>query len=370
MALKIALLTIHSANNYGAVLQTFATLKALSKYGEVSVLDYQDPHTSKSMSLIRFGTKPRDVLRMGKDIFRLIPRYKVIKKFRNFSNENFNLTIPLRTDNDFNKLENEFDVFVSGSDQIWNPKIVTEKGITNTRYYLDFVTKKKKISYASSLGSHTYSEAEAEQLVPLLNSYDSLAVREENSAIYLPELLQRNVSHVLDPTLLHTKKEWLDFFDIDTNLDKESYILVYALKKDKLLKKVVEQVKQKLDIKVITIDQDPFTNFKCEQHIRDASPEEFIDLFSKASFIVTNSFHGTCFSVNFNIPFIVTTPQSSINRIESLLKAVDLDGRITIGENLTALINKKIDFDTTNTNLNKLRSFSYRYLLNAMTKKV
>ncbi len=370
MALKIALITIHWANNYGASLQTFAIIKALNKYGKVSVLDYRNPYTSKGMSWIRFGSKPRDILRMSKDVFRLIPRYKVIKKFENFSYKNFNLTNLLNTDSDFKKLENEFDVFVSGSDQIWNPKIINEKGIIDTRYFLDFVTDKKKISYASSLGTYKYSEIEAEEVTPLLNSYDSIAVREQDSSIYLSELLHKDVSHVLDPTLLHTKEEWLKFFDIDINQNEEPYILVYALHKDKLLKEVVEKVVQELNFKVITIDQDPFTNFKCDQHIKDASPEEFIKLFSQAGFVITNSFHGTCFSVNFNIPFIVTTPPSSINRIESLLKAVDIDERITIGGNLTALINKNIDFDVINTNLNKLRSISDAYLLNAMQEKV
>ncbi len=77
MALKIALITIHWANNYGASLQTFAIIKALNKYGKVSVLDYRNPYTSKGMSWIRFGSKPRDILRMSKDVFRLIPLYKL-----------------------------------------------------------------------------------------------------------------------------------------------------------------------------------------------------------------------------------------------------------------------------------------------------
>lgn len=369
MALKIALITIHWANNYGSSLQTFATLKALNKYGEVSVLDYRNPYTSKGMSWIRFGTKPRDILRISKDMFRLISRYKVIKKFENFSYKNFNLTNPLNN-SDFKKLNDEFDVFVSGSDQIWNPKIVNEEGIIDTHYFLDFVTDKKKISYASSLGTYKYTEIEAKEVTPLLNSYNTIAVREHDSSIYLSKLLHKDVSHVLDPTLLHTKEEWLKFFDIDINQNEEPYILVYALHKDKLLKEVVEKVVQELNFKVITIDQDPFTNFNCDKHIKDASPEEFIKLFSQANFVITNSFHGTCFSVNFNIPFIVTTPPSSINRIESLLKAVNIDERITIGENLSVLINKDIDFDVINTKLNQLRYLSNTYLLNAMQEKV
>ncbi len=368
--MKIALITLHWANNYGGSLQVFAAVKAMSKYGEVSVIDYRNNYTSKGMTWIRFGTKLRDILRIGKDLFRLIPRYRVIKKFENFSYTYLNLTPQLKNAEDFKKLAKEYDLFVSGSDQIWNPKIVNEDGVLDTHYFLDFAIGKKKISYASSIGTYLYNEEEMAQVVSLLNHYDYLSVREKDSSQYLSKLLNRDVSHVLDPTLLHSKDEWLQFFNIQDNEDEKPYILVYALKKDPLLKQIVEKVQKQLGMKVITIDQDPFTNFKNDGHIRDAGPDEFIKLFAQAGFIITNSFHGTCFSINFNIPFIITTPPTSINRIESLLTAVNSQNRITTdGTDQSALIENQIDFDMINQRLQALRIASNQYLENALRKE-
>ena len=368
--MKIALITIHWANNYGASLQVFATVKALNKYGDVSVIDYRNSYTSKSMTRMRLGIKPRDILRIGKDLLRLFPRYRVIKKFENFNHTYLNLTPEVENDEDFKELTKEYDLFVSGSDQIWNPKIVNEYDVLDTHYFLDFVSDEKKISYASSIGTYRFKENEIAQVVLLLDHYDFLSVREKDSSQYLSNLLNKEVSHVLDPTLLHTKNEWLQFFDIQDNKDVKPYILVYASKKDSLLKQVVEEVSKQLDISVIAIDQDPFTNFKNNRHIRDAGPDEFIQLFSQASFIITNSFHGTCFSINFNIPFIITPPPTSINRIESLLTAVDVQNRITTdGTNLSGLIENQIDFHMINQRLQALRMASNQYLENALRKE-
>lgn len=368
--MKIALITIHWANNYGASLQVFATVKTLSKYGEVSVIDYRNSYTSKSMTRMRLGIRPRDILRIGKDLLRLFPRYRVIKKFENFNHTYLNLTPQMENDKDFKKLTKEYDLFVSGSDQIWNPKIVNENAVLDTRYFLDFVSEKKRVSYASSIGTYRFKENEIAPVVSLLNHYDYLSVREKDSSQYLSKLLNREVSHVLDPTLLHTKNEWLQFFDIQDNKNEKPYILVYASKKDSLLKQVVEKISKQLDIRVIAIDQDPFTNFKNNRHIKDAGPDEFIKLFTQANFIITNSFHGTCFSINFNIPFIITPPPTSVNRIESLLTAVGVQNRITAdGTNLSELIENQIDFDMINQRLQALRMASNQYLENALRKE-
>lgn len=267
------------------------------------------------------------------------------------------------SDADLKRLAKEFDVFVSGSDQIWNPKIISEDGQLDPHYFLDFVAGKTKFSYASSLGTYQYDESESGQVRDLLHDYSGITVREKDSAEYLSALLQRKVDDVLDPTLLFNKREWLAFFDLVQKQPEQPYILVYALKKDLLLKQTVEQVAAKLGYPVITIDQDPFTNFSNEQHIKDAGPVEFIELFANASFIVTNSFHGTCFSVNFNIPFIVTSPLSSINRIENLLSIVGASDRIKLhADNVQEIISEDIDFDYANTRLESLRIECKKYI--------
>lgn len=365
--MKIALITIHWTPNYGAALQAFSTVQVLKEYGDVSVIDYRSKRLYKSMALLRIGCKSRDILRVGKDIFRLFSRYRVIRKFKRFSYEHLNMTKIISTGQDFNELSRQFDIFISGSDQIWNPKVSNENGKIDGRYFLDFAGRNKKISYASSIGAYNFSKDEIPRVRSLLGQYNQLAVRESGSVKYLEKLLKRPVAHVLDPTLLLTKDQWLQAFETDGGASDNPYILVYALKKDKALKQAVETVANYQKIRVITIDQDPFTNFKNEKHIRDAGPKEFVKLFSKASYVVTNSFHGVCFSLIFSIPFVVTTPPAGINRIESLLAAIGASDRIVKDSaKLPVLVADEIDFSSVNNRLDRLRIESMKYIKNAI----
>ncbi|MFO3722734.1 polysaccharide pyruvyl transferase family protein [Pseudomonas sp. HLMP] len=365
--MKIALISIHWANNYGAALQVYACAKSLRKFGQVSVIDYRCEYTSKGMQLFRFGWGIRDVLRMAKDVLRILPRYKAIKKFANFNSSYLSITDTVRNGDDFRRLAEENDIFVSGSDQIWNPKIVSENGKFDGRFFLDFAQNKKRISYASSMGSYRFSPVELKDAVDYLEQYEHISVREQDTAIFLESALGRPVEHVLDPTLLMSKEEWASEFPKKSEI-KDNYILVYALKKDKLLKKVIEKAASVLGLKVYAIDQDPLINYSCDRHMMDVGPEEFVDLFSRASFVVTNSFHGTAFAVNFNIPFIVTTPPTGINRISSLLQALGLDQRIVHEfdeENIKEYLGS-FDFTESNRKLDQLRTQSFNFLERAL----
>jgi len=360
---KIALISIHWANNYGSSLQTFASIHTLSKYGEVSTLDYRNTYTQKGMQWIRWGKRPRDILRIGKDIFRLLPRYRVIQKFKAFSYKYFNLSSIMKSPKDFENIEKEFDIFISGSDQLWNPLIVSENQKIDGRYFLDFISQKPKLSYASSLGSYQYSKEEKPKIIKFLNSYKALSIREQDASIYMQELLQKPITNLIDPTLMLDKNMWLEALNIPKDTKLKPYILVYALIKDKTLKHLVNQVRQRLNLEVISIDQDPFSNISPNKHIKDASPLDFVSFFANASFVITNSFHGTCFSLNFNIPFIISTPPSSLNRIESLLSATALSSRIiTPKSNLDKLILEPLDFTYANAKLKDLRAKSKDFL--------
>jgi hypothetical protein len=175
---KIGLITIHRANSYGGVLQALATQEVLSKYGNVRIIDYSTTHLKKTMQLIRFGFKPRDFLRIGKDIFRLIPRYKLLNKFNHFFNKFYNLTPKCSHQSDLIKLNQEFDIFVCGSDQIWNPNIIDD---FDFNYFLKFVNKgNSRVAYASSMGSYIFSEKQEKKMIHELKKFKSIAVREMN----------------------------------------------------------------------------------------------------------------------------------------------------------------------------------------------
>lgn len=367
--MKIALITMHWANNYGASLQTFATIKVLERYGDVTLLDYRNAHAAKGMQVIRWGIKPRDVLRMAKDLFRLVPRARVIGKF-----EAFTRTLPLSerltTNQSFQALENRFDAFVCGSDQIWNPAIVSETNTLDTHFLLDFVTDKPRLSYASSMGTYVYNSQQAEEVRRCLSRFSGLSVREQDTADYLTTLLQRQVATVVDPTLLLTHDQWLQSLEhtperfVPSNRNHNAFILVYALKKDAQLKAVIEHYRHALGFEVICIDQDPFLNYVPDLHLKDASPSDFVELFNQAAFVITNSFHGVCFSVNFNKSFVVTEPPTGRNRILNLLEQVELQARFIAGPDLPEI--DTIDWDKVNGLLDASRQRSIAYLNNQL----
>ncbi|QTF55349.1 polysaccharide pyruvyl transferase family protein [Stutzerimonas frequens] len=365
--MKIALVTIHNANNYGAVLQTFAMQEVLKRYGEVEVINYKNRHISRSFDLVRIKLSFHGLLGVGKDVFRLFPRRRVIKKFKAFIGDKLCLTESLTHEDLVNGKASGYDVYVAGSDQIWNPMCVNEKGLIDLGYFLDFApAKAKKISFASSIGGHKYSDAEAAHVQVLLSSFEHLAVREKGTQIYLEKLLNKPVEHVLDPTLLLNKRAWLEAIEVSSCKSGAGYILLYTVPKLPLIRGVVSFFANKLGLKVVLLEQGLTASARVDEHIRDAGPKDFIELFANASFVITDSFHGTCFALNFEKPFVTVSSGRHSNRIESLLNLVGLEDRLLKDLKSMANIPLEMDMSAALERLNIAREESLSYLASAV----
>lgn len=361
--MKIALITIHNTNNYGAILQTFALQAVLSRYGEVEIVDYDNRHISRSFDLIRLKLSFHGVLGAGKDIFRLFPRLRVINRFRDFINENIKLTKTCSASDLKEGKIGFFDCYVAGSDQIWNPACVNPNGILDPIYFLDFAPEGvRKISYASSMGAYIFSDQEKNKLKKYLQRFSAISVRERGAQLLLQEVLDREVDHVLDPTLLLSKDEWLKNLGLTSQRNNEKYILLYTVPKAPLIKKVVEFFSRKTGLKVVAIDQGLSAGARVDEHIRDAGPLDFIRLFSAAEFVITDSFHGVCFSLNFGKPFVAVSPGKYANRIESLLSLVGLEDRLVKSEAEMSGCSININFSVANEKLLAARCASLAVL--------
>lgn len=363
--MKIALITIHHANSYGGMLQALASQTVLSKYGEVSIIDYKSAHLAKTMMLIRFGTEPRDILRVGKDLFRLIPRYKILKKFTAFREKYFHLTPKCQNLDELTLLAKSYDILVCGSDQIWNPNIIGE---FDSAYFLNFAKDKKKIAYASSAGSYQFSDTEEIKLKEYLSDFSHLALREKNTSEYISKLLDdKSVNTVIDPTLMLDKNQWNQLVQCKEDKDSEPYIFVYTLQKNPFVKSMIDRISKILNLKVIAIDQAPYLGYHCDMHYKDADPTLYLKLIAEASFVITNSFHGTAFAVNFSKPFITLQPETGINRIQGFLTSVGLEKRLLLNEiNLNMILEDTIDFTTAQQHLYSLRNQAKSYLDEAL----
>ena len=361
--INIALITTHNTDNYGASLQTYAAQKILNHYGDVTIIDYNKRCVSRNLDYIRIKLSFRGLLGFIKDLLRIFPRVRLINKFKSFSKEHFKLSPPLLQKDSKSKFP-EFNVYVSGSDQIWNPKCISETDTLDPIYFSSFAPpQSKKISHSASFGGYKFNEIEAKKLHCYLKDFTAVSVREKDSKHFLQSALGRPVKHTLDPTLLIEKIEWAEICTAGQyKLESDEYILVYSVPKLPFLKKCVEFIAAELDIPVISIDQDPFTKIKGAQHINDAGPLDYLSLFMNASFVVTDSFHGVCFATNFNIPFLTTSQPPHSNRIMSLLSILGLTDRLVNNNESLLKLSLNQDFEKANRILANLRDDNLAWL--------
>lgn len=326
MSKKAAVLTVHRANNFGAVLQAYALQTFLNNNGfKVDIINYLCPFIENLYGYfpLRKGNALKNIIKS----LLLIP--VVFLRRRNF--DGFRLkflktTAPV-TRAELKNLNGSYDMFITGSDQVFNGRLTNY----DTSYFLDFVdSPAKKASYAASFGLTELTKQEEALYTPLLTDFDNLLLREKEGQDLLKKLTGKEAPTVLDPVFLLTKEEWAD---IAIMPKEKNYILVYVMEKEKSIMDFAKQLSQKTGLKIIYLFFNPLHGVKDKSVI--AAPQEYLGYFMAADYIVTNSFHGAAFAIKFNKRFFVGMLRSlgSLNsRLNHLLKTAKLESRI-IDEN-------------------------------------
>lgn len=369
----IGLITYHAAYNFGSTLQTYATIYTLEKLGySVETIDYR----TKSQEFwykTDFSLKKnkREIINNFGFLFTRKARKEREKKFEDFIKKYLHPTH--KTFSSYLEIETSslnYPILISGSDQIWNDgcgEFRFEPSSSILPYFLAFGTPKKRIAYASSFGCQPISKIEAKK--ELLSKYDYLSTREPSTKFQIEEVTKKDVTLVCDPTWLLNKEEW-DALPIGKLNSKHPYILVYVLNWTILsFAKWMPHIKKmakKLDYEIYCISPlafyaDPFIHM-----VQDAGPIDFLSYLKNASLIITNSFHGTIFSMNFDIPFYScnVTPES---RQGQLLKLCGLENRaINSPKDMDNISGIKCDFTYCKHQIEKLREISLNYLTNAL----
>lgn len=310
---KIGILTFHYSNNYGAILQSYALQSYLKKLGldnEIEIINYI-PNNYKGHKIFNgFGFKKRFWKMNINDINPLNILIKFIiknknnksqfEKFNQFRAVHFEMTHQIR---DISELSfSDYKYIIVGSDQIWNPS-QREKGI----YFLNFITDSNctKISYASDSTISEYDKSQESCLKNWLLDFDYISVRNKHSYDFVHELINYEPEIVVDPTLL------IDFaeFNLEDNSSKK-YILTYILGKEipgnhKSAIKKIKKHYPNIPVYAIVI---PTMNFDFHKYadkiFYNLGPEEWLKMFYNASFIYTDSYHGTLFALKFHKPFL------------------------------------------------------------------
>lgn len=355
--MKIGLITFHTALNYGAVLQTFATYTILKKMGnDVEIIDYHAPFNEK-----RFSPKGFKYFFNIRNIVNILLRnsYQRFNKtiFESFIRTHLKRTSPYYEADKLVKLNEVFDTFICGSDQVWN--LACTEG--DDTYYLPFVCdRQKRNAYAVSLGYTNIPIKDKKIYSKLINGFNNISVREKAGVDIVKELTGRNATLVLDPTLLLDSKQWEKISD-SSKVPTEKYLLMYLMSEDKELMKYARSYALKEKLQIIYINQRLFS-MKGALNVKDISPEQWIGLFMGASVIVTNSFHGLVFSINFNKDFYTKYIPNSISnsRITTILDLLSLHNR-RLGSPMFKE-NSQIDYGNVNSKLDELKRLSVSFL--------
>lgn len=327
MGKKIGIITIYVVN-YGAVLQTYALQKYLKSCEDVSQVEIVNFYT-KEVEKIFKRYKSHNIIKNLILKFVVLLRYPWLyrRKLREkaFEAEEFSFT--RRYENPQYLLEHmpPSDIYITGSDQVFNP---------NTRYkrvfYLDFNKPSNaiKVAYAPSVGLNSLPQEIENEVSKYLSDFDFLSCREDTGAKYLSHISQKEVQWVTDPTLLLDCAQW-ERMGIAPHISGD-FILVYDLNGGRNLIEIAVEIKCKTHLPIVCITQKPQSfNRNVYRYIYSAGPREFVGWFNKASYVVTDSFHGTMFSLIFRRPFFVyIASHGTSSRLYSILRYLGLEKRI------------------------------------------
>lgn len=325
--MRIGIITFHAVHNYGAVLQAYGLQEFLKSQGhEVYIVDYRPQYLTevyKPLSLNRaFVGNSSQCLKL---LFREFLVYPIKKRrekhFNAFVNDNLHLCTLDKSD-----VNNSFEVFVFGSDQIWNPIIC--KGL-DPIFLGNFTATKGRllISYAASLGSINYlNEEQRRELIDRLSRFSAISCRELVLSKFISKSLGRKVETVLDPVLLAGRT----YYDkIATRINGvKPYLLLFTLSLNNNARQVAYNIAAKKNLQVVEIMSFQ-TTIKDSNILQSVSVPDFLGYIRSADYVVTSSFHGTAFSLLFGkelyyVPDDTNTGERGIN----LLKMVGLGDRV------------------------------------------
>lgn len=329
---KVYTITFHDVKNYGAVLQAYALQKKILNFGyKTEIIDFLPIDLMKPYE-VKFFNFSFGIKNFISSIF----AYKLLQKkekfFKDFKEKNLLLTNKkYYTREDLEIDKKKFQICIAGSDQIWNPDI-----FYSPVYFLDFGNEKmKRISYAASFGQEKISKNYRKKIQEHLKKIDKISVREHSGIKIIKELVNKNAEQVIDPVFLISNNEWKNLKNnIVENLKlKNGYILLYYMEKTSLLFELAENLKNYLKKPIVVIHPNCGLKTQMETlkskniNLFNIGPQEFISLFVEADCIITNSFHGTAFSIIFDKPFLIGNHSTRNTRLESLLKLIKLEKR-------------------------------------------
>ena len=342
--------TIIDSHNYGTVLQAVATRDLLANYGNPVFIDYCRPQwTRRGWAKLRMNDKNHSkAVNLLHVVGGVGTRLRSERVFRSFVKRELDLcdASPFETGEGVEALDQDA-VFCVGSDQTWN--IEYNSGLDPV-YFLRYVPDTcEKISLAASFGRESISDEEAALTRPLLEGFDAISVRESSSVRILDGMGLTGSVALKDPVLLCNPNLWEGFSEGADLRYTGDYVLIYMLNSNTEMCEYASRVAKEFGLQCLSIS---FSSLKrSREGMRDVCLprlEEWLALFRRASLVVTDSFHGTCFSLLFGKPMVVFDPPNYSVRLRDVLNDFGLEGRRVSGMDdalARDLVSEPIDWD-------------------------
>lgn len=352
--MNVKVITRHSPSNYGSLLQSIATVKTIEGLGhDCSIIDYQRPDERGLKGVLTQVNCKAGFGNPLKKLAYIAIRYPIEKfalvRFDRMRKKYLKMTSRCSSHVDLKKIS--ADAFITGSDQVWGPMM---NGVYDSAYFLQFVGKdSRKLAYAASFGKTKFDESTVVAYKKMLSEYDKIAVREKSAVSLLEEWgLNNCLGQVLDPTLLLDMSQWTNLLIKKNDFDKYKdlkYILVYQIHNDPKLSGYAKRLAKHTGMELLRVNPMLHQALRGGKFICSPDLSEFLSLIANALCIVTDSFHGTCFSINFGKQFIEILPNNATGtRNQSILELTGLSDRILCDFNDYSLVDKVIDYGKVN----------------------
>jgi hypothetical protein len=353
--MKIGIITFHWATNYGAVLQSFALQTYLKNLGfDTQIINYI-PFTGKKSFIKCFRTKRPWI------IFSNILDFIKEKKIDGFRKKNLVTSRKYSSYEDLKSSPPRYDVYICGSDQIWNPNFTkTGEGKLTKSYFLDFGSNEtKRLAYAVSFGCKKYPEEILDSVKPCISKMYAISVREKSGVEIMLQAGIEHVSLMPDPTLLLTAKYYKKIAENDL-LKTDNACFFYTLHTEQdFLIKLKKTLAKQLGYQIIDTRSPTHSTIGIET---------WLGMIQSSKFVVTNSYHGMIFAILFHKPFIAVLVKGHKvgmnDRILTLLDNIGLSDRILDGfdkKKIDKIIERKIDWPTVENRIETLRDSAHKF---------
>lgn len=368
--MKIDIITCHTPQNYGAMLQAYALQTYIESQGpNVEIINYAPDIFFEELRLSYIGNqkiKKSPLLSLCYLIYKLPSRLIRRIRFENFKKKYLHIT-----EQRYESLERLYhdtpvaDQYICGSDQIWNTKGI--RGY-NPAFYLGFVNDiRKRNSYAASMSvDFPLNERIKGDVLGFINNLDMISVREIETARQIQPYVSKEVTHVLDPVYLLTAKEWGTLIN-GSKFKKEKYILVYPMGEKSITIKNAVILSQKTGLPIYCISASQRKTPGIKRNFMP-SVNHFLELIQYASYVITDSFHGTSFSIIFRKNFWSCQVGHNNHRITSILELFNLTDRYIDEQHLIDDSQLVVDYNKATKAIGESIEHSKEFLLSIINK--